>query len=349
MEVHMLGIMLINTGTAKEPTEEAIRDYLRTFLSDRHLVDLPAFIWKPILHLFILPTRPRKTLHRYQEFWTEEGSPFTLACHEQCRLIDERLQEMLDEEIMVRIAMRYAEPFIGDVLLELSDAGCSRIIVLPLYPQWTIACAGTILDEFDKEYAARFSGPQDGTGDGPAIIKIREYWDEPGYIQALASSVRRVWTWQPGSKLIVSYHSIPLSYVEKHGDSYLCAAQATCDALARELNIPSEDLLMAFQSRFDSRRWASPFLVPTVERLASEGVTDIAVVSPIFSVECIETHFETNFEVEEAFRAAAAKAGRDPNALHFSYVEALGADTAFMDVIATLIARMAQEGPSGRA
>ena len=336
----MLGIMLVNTGTADEPTEESIRAYLRVFLSDRHLVDLPPALWNLVLNLFILPHRPRKTLARYQEFWTPEGSPFTLTCQAQRDIVEQKLHHLLDEPFMVRIAMRYSKPFIGDVLQELADAKCERIIVLPMYPQWTVPCAGTILDEFDDEYAARFGGAQDGTGAGPQIIKIREYWNEPGYIQALAASISRAWTHHPGAKLIMSFHSIPLSYVSKFHDTYLDTTAATLEAVGRVLGIPEQDRAIAFQSRFDNRTWAGPFLLPTVQQFATLGVSDIAVVSPIFSVECIETHFETNLEVKEAFEEAARAAGtRNPR---FTYVPALGTDDAFMDVVANLIANAAR-------
>ena len=338
----MLGIMLMNIGTAAEPTEEAVREHLRVFLADRHLINVPPIIWKPIMNLFILPNRPRKTLPHYQEFWTPEGSPFTLTCFEQRRIIEERLRGRISEPYLVKFAMRYDPPRIGDVMQELADAGCDRIIALPMFPQWTVPCAGTIFDELDDEYAKRFGGPQDGSGAGPRIVKVMSYWQEPGFIQALADSIRRVWEWKPGRKLVMSFHSIPLSYVTKLGDTYLETTKVTLQETARELGIPDEDAVLVYQSRFDSRKWAGPFLVPTVQQLARDGVTDVAVVSPIFSVDCLETHFDTDLETREAFQTAAREVGNQD--AHFTYVPALGTDDAFMDVIANLLVKTANEG-----
>lgn len=335
----MLGILIVNTGTAAAPTEEAVRAHLREFLQDRHLINVPPLIWRPILELFILPKRPRRTLDRYIDFWTPEGSPFMLESQAQRDEIARRLAHLIDEPHEVRLAMRYGQPSIRGAIEAFLDACVDRIIVLPMYPQKTIPCAGSVLDEFDAQFAALTKARSLSADAAPEVLRIDEYWREPGYLDALAGSIRRCWAYRPGSKLVMSYHSIPVSYVTKGGDTYPDAAAETLRRTAEILGVPEEDQVIAFQSRFDSRRWVGPMLVPTVRRLAAEGVRDIAVASPIFSVDCLETYHDIRFEAKAAYLDAAATAGiSDPS---FTYVPALGADAAFMDAIARLIARRA--------
>lgn len=335
----MLGIMIVNTGTAAAPTEEAVRCYLREFLQDRHLINLSPIIWRPILEHCILPKRPRRTLQRYVDFWTPEGSPFMLDSYAQRDRIDERLAKLLTEPYVVKLAMRYGSPSLRSVIDELLEAGIDRLLLLPMYPQKTIPCAGTVFDEFDKQYALAAAERGLGIEGMPEVLRIEEYWQEPGYLEALAASIERAWDYEPGAKLLMSYHSIPVSYVTKGGDSYPQAAVETLRRCAQLLGIPEEDQVIAFQSRFDSRRWIGPMLVPTVRRLAAEGVRKIAVASPIFSVDCLETRNDICVEAKAAYLEAAREAGLGE--VSFTYVPALGTDEAFMDMIAGLIARRA--------
>lgn len=328
----MLGVLIMNTGTPEAPTIEAIRPYLREFLSDRHIVDLPPFLWKPILN-GIITRRPEKTVKHYRAFWTEEGSPFMNDCQALRRLLQEALDDRIPEDIEVVLAMRYGQPSIAGGVQKLLDDGADTIIALPLYPQKTIACAVTCFDEFDRQLATLLPSRKDQYR--PRVVKIEEFWQAPGYLQALAGSVRHHWTWSPGDKLVVSFHSIPQSYVHK-GDTYIDAARATTLSLATELGIPSEDVSIAFQSRFDNRRWVGPMLESELARLATaEGVTNVAVVAPIFTVDCIETTIEIGQANRKAFLEAAIAAGK-PNA-RFTYVPALGCDQAFVEVLADII------------
>lgn len=325
----MLGILLMNTGTPDAPTPEAIRPYLKEFLSDRNVVDLPAFLWQPILNLFILPNRPKRTASRYRAFWTSEGSPFILDSYKQCFAVESRASAIAGEPVAVRLGMRYGNPSIGDGIRELVEAGADAIVGLPLYPQKTRACAGTCREEFDRRMA-------DVAPAGMRSAFVEEYWDEPGYIAALAGSVRRSWARTPGSKLIVSFHSVPVSFA-RHGDTYVQATKETARMLGEALGMSPMDVLTTYQSRFDSRKWQGPMLVPELERLAGEGVRDVAVVCPGFSVDCIETSYEVAIEAAQAYRDAAQAAGLD--GARFTYVPALGADDACMDAIAALAVR----------
>ncbi|WP_350454663.1 ferrochelatase [Slackia heliotrinireducens] len=332
----MLGIIVTNTGTADAPEEEAIRRYLRQFLADRHLINVPPVIWKPILELFILPNRPRKTLPRYQAFWTPEGSPFMITSREQCRILNEKLQGRLDKPYLVKLAMRYGNPSIESALQACMDAGCDRIVALPLYPQWTIPCAGTVLDEFDIQYK-KVCGQN-----GPELIKILEYWEEPGYVEALADSIARVWTYKPGSKLIMTYHSIPISYITKGHDPYPHTTAETMRRVGERLGIPPEDQVLTYQSRFDSRKWLGPMLKNEAARLGAEGVTDVCAVSPIFATDCIETVWDIDTEARKAYTEAARELGIMNT--KFTFVPSLGTDDAFMNVIANVVEKAARQG-----
>ena len=323
---------MMNTGTPDAPTPEAIRPYLKQFLSDRNIIHAPRCIWYPVLNLCILPNRPKKTAPNYRAFWTKDGSPFLLTSLEQRDKLRARLAELAGEPVAVELGMRYGNPSIASALDALLDAGADHIVALPMYPQETKACAGTCLEEFDRVLAAALAAREDTPR--PTVEKIPYYWNAPGYLDVLAQSVRDAWTYEPGKKLVVSFHSIPLSHAAA-GDTYNESTKATALGLASKLGVPEEDLDITYQSRFDSRKWLGPFLNPELRRLASEGATDVAAVCPIFSVDCIETCVEVDKEAREEFVSAARKAGAE--APNFTYVPALGASDAFIDVLANLV------------
>lgn len=325
----MLGVLIMNTGTPDAPTPEAIRPYLKEFLSDRNIVDCPSFIWKPVLNLFILPRRPKVTAPHYAHIWTPQGSPFLLTSFAQATGIENHLASLIGGPVMVRAGMRYGNPSIARALDEMAAAGVDEVVALPLYPQATRACSGTCFKELDRCLAERASSWN------PQVHRIDHYWDAPAYMAALAASVRRAWTHGSGGKLVVSFHSLPVSYAAK-GDTYAEDTKETARRLAEALDISQEDVLVTYQSRFDSRKWLGPFLEPELERLAREGVRDVAVVCPVFSADCIETLYEVKEEAAEAYLRAAREAGFDD--ARFTYVPALGADEAFLEAVAHLIA-----------
>ena len=227
--------------------------------------------------------------------------------------------------------MRYGNPSIEAGLRELREAGAGRIVGLPLYPQHTRACAGTCYEEF------RWQMGRIAPGDDRWAF-IDEYWNAPGYIEALAKSVLRSWLPRAlaSSKLVVSFHSVPVSFA-KRGDTYVEATRKTAQRLAKVLGMDDEGVLVTYQSRFDNRKWQGPMLVSELERLAREGVDDVAVVCPGFAVDCIETSFEVGEEAADAYYVAARAAGLD--GARFTYIPALGADDACMDALAHLVAR----------
>ncbi len=333
----MLGVLIMNTGTPDNPTPEAIRPYLKQFLSDRNLIDVPRFIWNPVLNFCILPNRPKKTAPHYQGFWTAEGSPFLLTSLAQRDKMRLRLGELAGEPVAVELGMRYGNPSIASAIGALLDSGATKIVALPMYPQNTRACAGTCLEEFNRALAEAITA-RPGVR-APETCEIPHYWNAPGYLDALAASVRRAWEYAPGKKLVVSFHSIPLCH-QKAGDTYPESTKATALRLAEKLGVQSDDLVIAYQSRFDSRKWLGPFLNAELRRLGLEGVRDVAVVCPIFSVDCIETRFDVERDACGEFLQAADQAKtQSPTCI---YVPALGADDALIDVLAHLVLNRAR-------
>lgn len=336
----MLGVLIMNTGTPDAPTPEAVRPYLRQFLSDRNLIDMPPALWQPILNLFILPNRPKRTAPLYRSIWTSEGSPFLRDSLAQRDALSIRLEGLMHEPVRVELGMRYGNPSIASGLEALRDADVDTIVALPLYPQHTRSCAGTCFQEFDRAFAQVYGAP---SGPGglrriPRVVRVGHYWDAPGYMKVLSDSVRRSWSYAPGSKLVVSFHSIPMSHAQA-GDPYPEQTLATARTLAESLGIPRGDVRLAYQSRFDGRAWMGPMLEPVLSRLAKEQVKNVAVVCPGFSADCLETLHEVEDLAARHFEEECARFGND--GARFTYIPALGSDSAFAEVLAHLVASRA--------
>lgn len=361
----MLGVLIMNTGTPDAPTPEAVRPYLRQFLSDRNLIDMPPALWQPILNLFILPNRPKRTAPLYRSIWTSEGSPFLMDSLAQRDALSIRLEGLMHEPVRVELGMRYGNPSIASGLEALRDADVDTIVALPLYPQHTRSCAGTCFQEFDRAFAQVYGEPsrldasvsgfsrrasdsgfsESGAPSGPGglrriprVVRVGHYWDAPGYMKALSDSVRRSWSYAPGSKLVVSFHSIPMSHAQA-GDPYPEQTLATARTLAESLGIPRGDVRLAYQSRFDGRAWMGPMLEPVLSRLAKEQVKNVAVVCPGFSADCLETLHEVEDLAARHFEEECARFGNE--GARFAYIPALGSDSAFAEVLAHLVASRA--------
>lgn len=297
--VPRVGILLVNLGTPDAPTPQALRPYLRQFLSDPRVVELPRPLWWLILNLFILPSRPRASARKYAGIWTPEGSPLLVHTRNQATLLKGYLGERTRTPLAVDFAMRYGKPPVEEVILRLKAAGCDRLLILPLYPQYAASATGSVFDAV-ADVVRRLRNP-------PELRLIKHFHDHPGYIAALAESVRSHWT-QHGrpDKLIMSFHGVPRASLDR-GDPYHCECQKTGRLLAEALGLPAEAWQVTFQSRFGRAEWLKPYTQPTLEALARQGVGRVDVICPGFVSDCLETLEEIGMEAKAAFLAAGGR------------------------------------------
>jgi ferrochelatase len=285
-----IGVLLINLGTPDAAEAGAVRRYLAEFLSDPRVIEIPKLVWKPILHGIILRTRPAKSAHAYRQVWTEQGSPLAAITKAQA----EGLKDRFGPDVLVDYAMRYGRPAIADRLAALKDQGCERILLAPLYPQY---CAATTATANDAAFAALA-----GMRWQPAIRTLPPYYDDPAYIEALATSVRNALgalDFEPEA-VVASFHGMPQRTLAL-GDPYHCHCLKTARLLSNALG---RELIVAFQSRFGRAKWLEPATDATVAGLHGKGVKRIAIVAPGFAADCVETLEELAIRGRETFLAA---------------------------------------------
>lgn len=296
-----IGILLGQLGTPDAPTTSAVRRYLRQFLSDRRVVDLNPVLWWLILNGIILVTRPKKSAALYRNVWTEEGSPLLRITKAQAARLEERLNaESSDVEIRVEVAMRYGNPSTGLAIDTLSAWGAERILLFPMYPQYSAATTASTCDEVFRELSLRRVVP--------ALRIVPPYYDDPGYIAALAESVREK-TAALGTKrdkVLISFHGIPLRYATL-GDPYPEHCYATANALAKEMGWQSDDTLVTFQSRFGKEPWLQPYTDTTLMKLGAEGVKSVLALCPGFTADCLETIDEIGNLGREQFHSTGGE------------------------------------------
>lgn len=322
-----IGVLLINTGTPENPDEESVRRFLEEMLSDSTLISVPPFIWKRVLKYFILPKRPKKTVSLYRKMWTECGSLFMKISRKQQAALQRELRSRSEggERFEVCLAMRYGTPNIESQVKRLRELGCTTIVVVPFYPQYVNVCAGTCLAEFRRCVKAYADG-----GWNPAIIEIDHFHDQPAYARALSQSVRRRWSYKPNSKLVVSFHSTLMADIEA-GDPYREQTHETANELARSLGVPEEDVMVSYQSRFDSRKWLQPFTSDVLEQTAVMGVEDVCVVCPGFVAENIESKLEAGEQLRDLFLEKAAPGAQ------YTYVPTLDDDPGLIVALADVV------------
>jgi protoporphyrin/coproporphyrin ferrochelatase len=312
-----VGVLLVNLGTPEAPTPKAVRKYLKQFLSDRRVVEIPPLVWQPILRGIILNTRPRKSAANYAKVWTEKGSP--LAFHTAAQA--QALQLMLGDSVLVSYAMRYGSPSIADELARAKTAGCDRILIAPLYPQYSGATTATVIDEVGRALAAmRWQ---------PAIRTLPPYFDDPLYIDALAKSLTNglaALDFTPDA-IVTSFHGMPERTLHL-GDPYHCQCRKTARLLSEA---SGRELIVAFQSRFGKAKWLDPATDATLLRLAGEGKKRIAIFAPGFSVDCLETLEELAIQGREAFLHAGGT--------HFAYLPCLNDSDPGMAMLDALVRR----------
>ncbi len=291
-------VLLANLGTPDEPTPAALRRYLAEFLGDPRVVEIPRLVWWPILHGVILRTRPAKSAAKYASIWTPEGSPLAVWTSRQASLLQGYLGER-GHRLLVRPAMRYGNPSIASVMDGLRAEGVTRVLVLPLYPQYAGATTASVAD-------AVFQWGQ-GARRLPELRFVNEYHDDAGYVEALARQVLDHWQREGrGERLLLSFHGMPERTLHL-GDPYHCQCLKTARLLGERLALPREKLLVTFQSRFGKAKWLEPYTEPTLLRLAAEGVKSVDVMCPGFATDCLETLEEIDQEARAAFLGAGGE------------------------------------------
>ena len=309
----MIGVLLINLGTPDAPEPAAVRRYLAEFLSDRRVVDLPPLLWQPILRGAILPFRPKRTAEAYRLIWMEEGSPLAVITRRQA----EALQVRLWDDAIVDYAMRYGSPSIGTVLDKLVQAGCDRILAVPLYPQFSGATTGTVEEALSA------------IGSKPELRILPPYYADPLYIDALAANLERqlaALDFEP-QRLLLSFHGLPQRAIDR-GDPYFDHCSATARLLADRLALTVD---VAFQSRFGRAKWLEPATDATLAAYPAKGVTRLAIAAPGFSADCIETLEELGIRGRETFLSAGGE--------HFARLDCLNDSPEGMHMLEALVRR----------
>ena len=312
-----VGILLINLGTPDAPDTASVRRYLAEFLSDPRVVEIPQLVWQPILRGAILTTRPKKSAHAYQQVWMPEGSP--LAVH--ARATAQALQQAMGPRVLVDWAMRYGNPAIATRLKAMKQAGCDRILIAPLYPQYSAATTATANDAaFAALATMRWQ---------PAVRTLPPYHDDPAYIEALRASIERSIAALPfrPDALLASFHGMPERTL-KLGDPYHCQAVKTVRLLGAALPLPVH---MSFQSRFGRAKWLEPETEATLANLVKQGVRNIAVATPGFSADCLETLEEIALRAKEVFLAEGGE--------NFAYLPCLNASAEAITLYQRLMGR----------
>jgi protoporphyrin/coproporphyrin ferrochelatase len=316
-----IGVLLVNLGTPEAPTIPALRRYLKQFLSDPRVVEVPRLMWLPFLNVVILNTRPAKSAIKYATIWTDEGSPLRIHTQTQARLLQRRLDEVGHSPLLVEYAMRYGEPSIPAQLARLKEAHCTRILVVPLYPQYAASTTASSMDVVG-EYMTKLRNT-------PELRFVRNFCDRPGYIRALAENVKRHWA-QHGTpdKLVMSFHGVPRFSLDK-GDNYHCECQKSGRLLAEALALRPHQYLVTFQSRFGKAQWLQPYTQPTLEEFARQGIKRVDVICPGFVSDCLETLEEIAMECKSAFLEAG---GAD-----FHYIPALNETPEWIAALGDLV------------
>lgn len=319
-----IGVLLVNLGTPQSPEPKDVKRYLAEFLSDRRVIEIPPIAWQPILRGIILNTRPKKSAKAYAKVWTDEGSPLAVITRKQA----ENLQQLIGDAAQITYAMRYGEPSIPSQIEALQKSGCDRILIAPLYPQYSAATTATVVDKVGEALGKmRWQ---------PSIRTLPPYYDNPAHIDALAADLSRQIHALPFAPevLVLSFHGMPQRTLEL-GDPYHCHCRKTARLLTEKLagmeGLPPMRIETAFQSRFGPAQWLEPATDSTLEREASKGTRKLAIAAPGFSADCVETLEELAIEGRDIFMEAG---GED-----YAVLSCLNTSDAGMDMLEKLTRR----------
>jgi ferrochelatase len=292
-------VLLVNLGTPEAPTAPAVRRYLKEFLSDPRVIEIPRPVWWPILHGVILNVRPKQSAAKYAMVWDREGSPLQVHTRRQTRLLQGYLGTRIKSPLVVDYAMRYGEPGIFNTLTRLKTQGCDRVLLLPLYPQYAASTTAAALDELARWLQA--------TRNAPEIRVVKHFHDHPAYIGALAESVREHWQREGRpDKLLMSFHGLPRFSLTR-GDPYHCECQKTARLLAEKLELADSHWQISFQSRFGRTEWLKPYTAATLDELGRKGLRRVDVICPGFVADCLETLEEIGIEGKAIFVKAGGR------------------------------------------
>ncbi len=307
------GILLINIGSPDQPTAVAVKRYLKKFLSDPHVVNIPKWIWNPILYGFILPFRSKKSADLYKKIWTKEGSPLTIYS----KKLAQKLKNKMD--MPVELGMHYGQPFILEALLALRSAEVKKIILFPLYPQYSLSSTQAAIDLVTQQLKSIYYTPE--------IISIRDYADHPFYIEALCQTILKTWEKQGKSQqLLFSFHGLPQN---TQNNLYQERCHLTAKLIAQKLNLEKNEWCISFQSRLGRAAWLQPYTDEVLKTFPKNGVTDIQVICPGFAVDCLETLEEIAIRGKEQFLSAGG--------VKFHYIAALNDTDEHVDVFSKII------------
>ena len=321
------GVMLVNLGTPDHPDPASVKRYLAEFLSDQRVIQVSRLLWWCVLHGIILRVRPRKVAKLYKTIWTKDGSPLLAYSKKQQQALSNQLAASLGQTIPVELAMTYGKPSIAEAGQRLAGCRVNRIIVLPLYPQYSATTTAAVFDALAKALKR--------CPDIPELIFIRDYWQQPDYLDALAASVKEHWQ-QHGQpdRLLMSFHGIPQRY-EDAGDPYPSQCRATAEALAKRLNIPDSLWQQSFQSRFGKEEWVKPYTDILLQEWGkNKHIRRVDVICPAFAADCLETLEE----IEEQNKANFVSAGGE----EYHYIPCLNDRRDHIQALANLVLQRAQ-------
>ncbi|MGE0384443.1 MAG: ferrochelatase [Gammaproteobacteria bacterium] len=315
------GVLIVNLGTPAAPTPAAVRRYLAEFLADPRVVELPRLLWLPILHGVVLPLRARRSAHAYAQIWRPDGSPLLALSRRLASGIRAALQARFPDRFAVELAMRYGDPGVEAALARLLQAGSDRLVVLPLYPQYSAATTASTFDALARALAHHRRLPE--------LRFVAQYHDDPGYVRALVAAIQAHWkSHGRGDCLLFSFHGLPERSL-RDGDPYHCQCHKTARLVAEALGLAPERWRVAFQSRFGRQEWLKPYTEPTLAELARTGTVDVDVVSAGFAVDCLETLEEIDLRYRAAFLAAGGR--------RFGYIPCLNDSPAHVEALTGIV------------
>ncbi len=316
------GVLLVNLGTPDDPTPAAVRRYLAEFLWDPRVIEMPRALWWLILHGVILRVRPKRSAHAYGKIWTDQGSPLMVESRRLASAVGERIRASHGDRVLVDLAMTYGNPSIHDALERMRSAGVQRLLVMPMYPQYSATTTASIFERVTAELSRwRWI---------PELRMVNQYWEQDAYIDAIAASIATHWQAHGRKHLLFSFHSIPKRYFMA-GDPYHCFCQATARRVAARLDLADGDWSLGFQSRFGREEWMKPYVDVLLHDYSHTGPKQVTLVCPGFATDCLETLEEICMQNRDMFLSHGGEA--------FDYVPCLNASEAQVALYADVVAR----------